>query len=161
MAWTATISASRRETASATTFVRPGLYSRKIKAQKLAYPMMLGNGCQALIEDEFQGLMIRADDERAAPKVRGPMTNCLGQANQLPLVCSEAAMSRWQCAAEERNCPIVLVKNRADARSRSVAFHDKTPGEVREGQHRRCGERALQRLEGRLRRWRPLECVLL
>jgi len=38
----------------------------------------------------------------------------LGQANQLPLVCSEA-VSRWQCAAEERNCPIVLVKNRADA----------------------------------------------
>lgn len=57
--------ASRRESASATTFVRPVLNS-EIKAQQFAYPMVLRNSCEALVEDVLERLTNCADDERAA-----------------------------------------------------------------------------------------------
>ena len=40
--------------------------------------MMLRNCCQSLVEDELQGLVVSADDERMTPKIRALVENFLG-----------------------------------------------------------------------------------
>ena len=58
----------------------------EIKSQELADPMVLWNSSQALVEDELQGLVIRADDEAATPKVWSLVAHRLRETNKFPLV---------------------------------------------------------------------------
>ena len=115
--------------------------------------MMLRNCCQSLVEDELQGLVVGADDERTNPKIRAPVANCLGQPNQFPFISCKATMAWRERAAEEGDRPAVLMEHRANARSRGIALNDKAPGEVGKSQHRRRREPVLQSFEGRLCYW--------
>lgn len=85
---------------------------------------MLRDRGQALVEDEFQRLMICADDEGTTPQIWAPMAHCLHQPDEFPLVSGQPAVSWWEGATEERDDTIALVKNGTNAGARSVALSD-------------------------------------
>jgi hypothetical protein len=56
--------------------------------------MMLRDGCQALVEEELEVVVVGADAEMPTPQVWSPMANSLYEANEFPLVCRKGSMSR-------------------------------------------------------------------
>lgn len=75
----------------------------KIKAKELANPLVLWNGCKALIKQEFQVVVISLDDERSAPQVSPPVADDQHQADEFTLVCGQATMARSHGTAEEHH----------------------------------------------------------
>lgn len=71
--------------------------------------MVLGDGCQVLVEQELEAIVVRLDDERAPPEVRPPVPHCLDKTNQLTLVCRKGGVTRSDSPAEigNRTCTLV------------------------------------------------------
>jgi hypothetical protein len=60
----------------------PGLILHtEIKAEKLAYPLMLRYYGQPLVEQELERKVIRAHGEVSPPKIWSPMSHGLDQSN--------------------------------------------------------------------------------
>jgi hypothetical protein len=59
--------------------------------------------------------MVRAQDERPSPQIRPPVPHRLDEPDQLPLVGSELGMMRVDGATKERQWPVALVQDRAEA----------------------------------------------
>jgi len=57
--------------------------------------MVLRDGRQALIKKKLEAIMVSFDDESASPEVRPPVTNGENEADQLPFVGRQGAMS-WR-----------------------------------------------------------------
>jgi hypothetical protein len=59
------------------------IFDLEIVAKKFAYPSMLGNCSELLIEYELQGKMIGPKNERMSPHIRPPMPepNCFDKTN--------------------------------------------------------------------------------
>jgi hypothetical protein len=80
---------SRRDSASVTTFVTPGLNSDlEVEPNKLDRPLMLGDCGEALVKQKLQVVMVCSDHERPTPKVGMPMLHGLHESDQLTLICS-------------------------------------------------------------------------
>jgi hypothetical protein len=77
------------------------VFHRKIKAQELAYPLMLGNCCELLIKKELEDVMIGADDERAAPEVGSLVEHDENQLDEFMFIRGEGHMAGGELAAEE------------------------------------------------------------
>jgi hypothetical protein len=82
------------------------------------------------------------------------------QTDELALICSKLGMVRRDLLAKEGDGTITLMKYGAEARLECVAFDDEVVTEVRQLEHRRCGERVLERTESRLRLLHPSEAGL-
>lgn len=108
------------------------IFHSEIKANQLAYPSMLWNCREALIQEKFQAVVVGADEERPPPQVRASMADRLDEADQFPLVGGESGVAWRKCPAEESEWTRPLVQNGADARPRRVAFDDERQGEVRQ-----------------------------
>jgi len=108
-------SSSRRDNASATTFMALGLYS----TTKSNPSNLLAHWCcgivETLVEEEAKTPVIRAHHETAPPQVRAPMPNRLDEPDQLALVGSELGVTRRDGPAEERDRPSALMKHGAKA----------------------------------------------
>lgn len=55
------------------------LFDEDIKPKQLADPMMLGDGCEELIQQKILTIMIHANEGRAPSKIGVPMPNSLDQ----------------------------------------------------------------------------------
>jgi len=99
-----------------------------------------------LVEDELQRLVVGADDERAALKVRAPVVHCLDEADELAFISCEAAMLRER-EAKEGNCTVVLVERCADAGAGRITLNREAFGEIGQGEHRRYCQSLLQHFE--------------
>ena len=75
----------------------------KIIPKKLAYPSMLRDGRQALIQEILEGVVIRAHDERSRPQIRTPVLHRLDQADEFAFVCREFRILGRDRLAVERN----------------------------------------------------------
>jgi hypothetical protein len=58
----------------------------KIETKQLAYPLMLRNSGEPLIQEELQSVVVRVDHEAATLEIRPPVTNCLHQTDQFALI---------------------------------------------------------------------------
>jgi hypothetical protein len=88
------------------------------------------------------------------------MTNNLHEVDEFPFIHHQLGVARRQGSAEERNKTDALVKNRADARLRGIAFHDEDGVERQQLQHRSSRQGELQGDERELRLRRSLESFL-
>ena len=59
----------------------------KIIAEELAHPVVLRDCGEALVEEELEGVVVGANDERAPPEIRPPMPDSLYQPDEFTLVC--------------------------------------------------------------------------
>jgi len=65
----------------------PGLVlDGEVEAEQLANPMVLGNGGKALIQQKLEAMVVRLDEEVAAPQIWPPVPHCEHEANELPLI---------------------------------------------------------------------------
>ena len=85
--------------------------------------------------------MVRADPERATPKIVPPMAYCLHQPNELTLIRRQLEMACGKWAAEESEGSLALVEDRTG----SVAVDGEGEVEIR---HLQCGSRREGHLEG-------------
>lgn len=83
----------------------------EIEAQKFAYPIVLRDGRQPLVQEVLQTVVIRLYGERSSPQVRSSMSYCLDEADELPLICGESSVSRCYGTAEISHWPCSLMKN--------------------------------------------------
>lgn len=88
------------------------------------------------------------------------MADGLDEADQFTLVRRELEMARHERPTEEGECAVALVEYGAESGARRVAVHSKGPGEVRQLDHRRCGESPLEGVESRCRLRGPGETLL-
>lgn len=79
---------------------RPELHS-DVGAEPLRPLGVLGNGGEALVEDVLDAPMVGADGERAAPKVRPPVSDSLDQPDELVLERRQLVMLRSHRTSEE------------------------------------------------------------
>jgi len=121
---------------------RPVL-DREVKPQELADPMVLRDRGQALVEEVFEAVVVRLDDEATAPKIRPPVPHRLDETNQLAFICGEGAVTGSDGSAEEGDRVAVLNEHRAKPMRRGVAFDDEDLGKVRHGEYRGAGDRGL------------------
>lgn len=62
---------------------------------------MLRNSGQLLIQEELQAIVVGADKEVVAPKVRSPVPYSLHQTDELPLIHRQLVMASGEGSAEE------------------------------------------------------------
>ena len=67
----------------------------EVEAQQLPHPVVLGNRGETLIQQVLEAVMIRLDEESAAPEVRSPVPYDVDEADELPLIGGEGAMA-WR-----------------------------------------------------------------
>jgi hypothetical protein len=79
---------------------RPVLH-REIEAQELAYPVMLRDGGEALVEEVLQTVVVGLDDEAPPPEMRPLVLYRLDEADELALICGLRAVARHHMPAEE------------------------------------------------------------
>jgi hypothetical protein len=94
--------------------------------------MVLQNRGEALVEQVLETIVVRLDGETPPPKVWPPVANGLDQADELPLISCEGAVTWSHRPTEESDGVALLDEHRAEAVRRSVALYDKLLGEVRE-----------------------------
>jgi len=79
------------------------IFHTKIISKQLAYPLVLRNRRQALVQHELEGVVIGADDEGAPPQIWSPMVNGLDEPNKLALVSRRLEVPGCKGATEECN----------------------------------------------------------
>jgi hypothetical protein len=106
---TACNSVSRHESVSATTLAVFDLYSGwKSNPSNLLAHLCCGI-VDVLIDQELEVVVVHADEERPAPKVRPPVANCLNKANEFTLVSYQLGMSTHNRSIEECHHTIALM----------------------------------------------------
>jgi hypothetical protein len=78
-------------------------------------PVVLRNRGEALVEEVFQAVVVRLDEEAAPPQVWPPMPNRLDHANELSLVGGQRAVARRYWPAEVCHRVSVLDQDRPKA----------------------------------------------
>jgi hypothetical protein len=63
--------------------------------------VVLRDGCQTLIQQELQAVMVRLIGEWLAPNIWAPMTHSLYQTDELALIGSKVAVSWRQCSTKK------------------------------------------------------------
>jgi hypothetical protein len=114
---------------SFTLLVDPG----DICPPQLPHPVMLWDGGEALIEEEFQAIVVRLNCEAPALEVWPPMANGMDQSYQLSLIGRKRSMSWCHRSAEESDGMCLLDEHCAKAVCGGVAFHHERLCYVRKG----------------------------
>ncbi|XP_021317213.1 uncharacterized protein LOC110435676 [Sorghum bicolor] len=96
--------------------------------------MVLGNRGEALVEEVFQTVVVRLDDEAPPPEVRPPVPHGLDEADELALVGGQRAVTGCHWSAEERDWVALLSQDRPKPDGRRVTFDGEQLGEVRHGE---------------------------
>lgn len=108
MANTTPSSVSQHDSASATVFMAPGLYSTlKLDPSSFADPAVLWDRHQALVEEEFEAIVVRSHQEASAPEVWAPMADGVDEADELLFVGSEGTVP-WRDGPAEVGDPVLL-----------------------------------------------------
>jgi hypothetical protein len=104
---------------------------------------------EALIEHEFECVVVRAHDETPPPEVWSPVSNGLHQVDQLPLISGKLQVPGCEWPVEESDGARTLVKHRAEVGAGRVALHGERLLEVWQVKNRGCGQRTLEGVERR------------
>ena len=110
---------------------------------------MLRHCRQPLVQQVLQAIVVRANLERAPPKIGTPMAHGLYQANELLLVRRELEVTSGEGPAEVGERPLTLVKHGAEPHPGGIAVDDERPCEVRHLEDGARRESLLQGLERR------------
>lgn len=92
---------------------------------------MLGNRGESLVQHEFEGVVVRSDDEVPTPQIGMPMADGLDQPNQLAFIGSKLEIARRKRSAEEGKCAVALMKHSPEAGAGRIAINHERLGEVR------------------------------
>jgi hypothetical protein len=85
------------------------VFNPKIKTKQFANPLILWDHGEALVQHEFERIMVCAHDKGASPQVRPPMAHGLDQADEFVLISSNVHVLRREGLAEEHQQPVALV----------------------------------------------------
>jgi hypothetical protein len=83
----------------------------EIVTKQLAYPRVLWYGGEALIEEELEGVVVRAHHERPCPQIWPLVPYCLDKADDVVLVRCELGVLWRHRPAVERDWPVVLMQH--------------------------------------------------
>jgi hypothetical protein len=81
----------------------------EIKAEKLAYPLMLRDHREPLVQQELQADMIRVHEEWMPPQVWVSVAHGLNQAHELAFIGCQIGMSRSHLSTKERDDALSLM----------------------------------------------------
>jgi hypothetical protein len=86
--------------------------------------MMLGNGGQALIQEELKAEMVSTYQKAATPEVLPPVADGKHQPNQLLFICRQGLMSRCSGATKESDVMLILEEDGPKTVRRGVALNN-------------------------------------
>ena len=122
---------------------------------------MLWDRREALVEEKFEAVVVRAHQEATSPEIRTPMTDGVDEADQFPFVGSEGTVSRRDGPAEVGDWVFLQDEHCPETVGRRIALDDERLVEVRQGQNRSRGDRDFEGLECRDGVGGPAEPFLL
>ena len=108
---------------------------------------MLRHSREALVQQELEAVVIRANAECPPPHIWPPVAHSLHQADELPLVCRQLVMASGKGTAEESQRPLSLMQDGAETDTGCIAVHDEQLVEVRHLEDGPCREGLLEGLE--------------
>lgn len=101
-------------------------FHNKAIPEKLAYPGVLWDDGEALIQQVLEGVMIGADNEGSCPQVRSLVLHYLNKPDELVVICHKLGMPWHHMPAIEGDEPIVLLQDGAKSLARAIAIDNET-----------------------------------
>ena len=103
----------------------------EIKTKQLANPLMLRHGGKALITHDLEGIMIRANYELPAPKIRTPMTNSLDKVDQFMFISGKLQVTSCKWPAVKGQWSFALVENGTKSCAGGISINYERMREIR------------------------------